>query len=161
MNKLIDWVKSNKKKAVSAAVITLGGIAGYFVASSSGREEVFNGRVGDWNVVYQEGPKDNCLIARKGNVTVTYLDNQNPGKIDLSSKTTSPLKDTVESIVYEDRKGREVYSFDFDSSRFDADAIRKVFDDGDKHYNALREQIRVIARKDTLDRINEVDSSIK
>jgi hypothetical protein len=52
MNKLIDWVKSNKKKAVSAAVITLGGIAGYFVASSSGREEVFNGRVGDWNVVY-------------------------------------------------------------------------------------------------------------
>ena len=163
MSKIIDIIRNHPKKSAGvAAGLVLGTAMGIFAPYGSGRQEVFSGRVGDWNVVYEEGKKDNCLVARKGKTTITYVDSNYPTGIGLFVKEPIVLADKLESITYEDSKGNSEFVFDgADASRFDADAIKGVFENGDKHYNALRTQIREIKRKESMGRLEEVSRNLK
>ncbi len=162
-----------KKLAVGTGLIVLGAgaviaypyVRSWYSSKIENAEEAgsFAGQIGDWKVSYREDESGNTLIARKGRTIVTYLDKEGAKPLDPFNKETPDLTDKIDSLTYQDSKGKNSFtrSTDIDSSRFDLAEITGVFESADNHYNGLRTQIRKVKRDNILNRLKEIKSEIK
>ncbi len=157
------FIAGHKKVAASVAVGVLA-LASYFGVRSltNDRERIYDGRVGEWRVIYEEGKDDNYMAARKGRVLFRYYDTDAISGLDIFSKDAKELKDKLERVVYEDGKREETFVRDeIDESRFDAESRKTFFNEADAQYNSLRTQIRDMKRKEVNDSLDSIKSTLK
>ncbi|MEK6894231.1 MAG: hypothetical protein AABX10_02095 [Nanoarchaeota archaeon] len=169
-----NWVKGHLKTAATMAVgaAALGtyifwdkiSAAGSTVASafSSGRETIYDGRVGDWKVTYVEGRGENHMTAEKGKTIVKYTDRDPTVGIEWDAKEPKSLADKVEIIVYNDQRVNETFDrSQIDESKYHSVALNEVFTYGDNHYNAIRQGIREVKRKEKSELLTKVKENLK
>ena len=129
---------------------------------SKTREKIFEGKVGDWDVLYEEGTGNNYLAARKGAVVLQCYDSDG-NRINAFVKGTADFTtDKLERVVYTDGDAaRTIVRKDIDPKRFDSDSLVSVMDGADNKYNALRTDIRDKMRKDASAGLDKVLETLK
>ena len=120
-----------------------------------GQETIYDGKLAGWNVFYEERKDGNHMVAKKGPVTVKYIDNEDTKSLDWDANAgwddkenrPKPLNGKLELVVFTDKKGTLRFSReDIDGTTYSARNKTKVFTSADAHYDAFRSAI-ILAKR--------------
>lgn len=123
---------------------------------------VYDGKIGDWDVLYREGKNSSNLRVRKNDLVVHYWDTDSPPKLDFLVENQKPFAYKVEALRYQDKKGDlELNRADIKPSQYDSKVKNDIFDASDRNYNAFLTGVAILKARKNLDRLEEVLNNIK
>ena len=168
MSKLGNMYQGAKKhsgKIITGALI-VGALAGMRGCVKYGGEEVYRGKIGDLDVVYEErrfsglpdprldpffiGNRRNIMTIADGDKTYTLIDSKSETSMNWKKLEERDLKsDELEGIIKIEDEGENVQGFYYGSkidewnpTTIDGRRKKETFEMGNQMYNDIREKIR-------------------
>ncbi|MEK6925204.1 MAG: hypothetical protein AABW71_03120 [Nanoarchaeota archaeon] len=134
------------------------------------QETIYNGKLGSWNVFYEERKDGNHMSAKKGSVRVQYTDDDDFKPLnwdanagwDDEKKRPKPLNGKLEHVVFTDKKGTLEFSrADIDESTYSSRNKNEVFTNANAHYEAFLNAIILAKRGESDEELSRYLEAVK